>query len=308
MKEIKTVAIVGLGALGILYGHHFSGKLARENLRVIADKGRIERYRSGKIYCNGVECDFNYVAPEDRLEPADLIFVTVKYKGLAPAIKSIKNQVGESTIIVSAMNGISSEEIIGKTYGMNKIVYSVAQGMDATRVGNKLTYEHPGMLFIGDIAPGPSSDKVRVLADFFDKTGFHYEIDYNMKHRLWGKFMMNVGVNQTAAVFQCNYRGLQEEGRAREIVIEAMREVVRLAIKEGVQLSEKDVDYWMSVLDKLNPEGKPSMQQDIDAKRPSEVDLFSGKVIELGRKHGISTPVNSMLNSEILAIESIFPQ
>ncbi|GAB1477242.1 2-dehydropantoate 2-reductase [Bacillota bacterium] len=298
-NEIKTVAIIGLGALGILYGHYFSKKISKENLRIIADKGRIEKYNSEKIYCNGEICDFNFVLPEEATGPADLVLVTVKYNGLAKAIKAIGNQVGENTILISALNGISSEEIIGEAYGMDKIIYSVAQGMDATRVGNSLTYTHMGKLFFGHMDPGAPIEKVRAVADFFDRLGFPYEIDSNMKHRLWGKFMMNVGVNQTAAVYECDYGGLQKVGRPREIMIGAMEEVMVLAGKEGVELRDEDRCYWVGVLDRLNPKGKPSMQQDIEAKRPSEVELFSGTVIALGIKHNIPTPINQMLYKEI---------
>lgn len=300
MKEIKRVAIIGLGALGILYGSHLSRGMAKEDLRIVASKDRIDRYISEKVYCNGAQLDFNYISPEEIAEPADLIIITVKYKGLSAAIKDIKNQMGGDTIIMSAMNGISSEEIIGEAYGMDRIIYSVAQGMDATRVGNSLTYTHMGKLFFGHMDPGASPEKINLVAEFFDKLKFPYEIDSNMKHRLWGKFMMNVGVNQTAAVYECNYGGLQKAGRPREIMIGAMEEVMILAGKEGVELKDEDRCYWMSVLDRLNPKGKPSMQQDIEAKRPSEVELFSGTVISLGKKHNISTPINEMLYSRIV--------
>ncbi len=305
-NEIKTVAIIGLGALGILYGQHFLRNLPKENLRIVADQDRIDRYKKEKIFCNGVECDFSYITPSENCNPADLVIVTVKYGGLSKAIDYIRNQVGENTLIISALNGISSEEMLAGAFGTDRIIYSVAQGMDATRIGNELTYSHMGKLFFGDMAPGVFSDKVKIVSEFFDKTGFPYEIEVQMKHRLWGKFMMNVGVNQAAAVYECSYRGLQKPGLFRDTVIGAMKEVLLLADCEGIDLTEKDIDYWLEVLDKLNPDGMPSMQQDILAKRRSEVDLFSGTVISLGNKHNIATPVNRMLYDKIAEKERKF--
>lgn len=63
MKEIKTVAIIGLGALGILFAHHLSKNMPKENLRIIADSQRIEKYKKDQVYCNGELCSFNYTAP-----------------------------------------------------------------------------------------------------------------------------------------------------------------------------------------------------------------------------------------------------
>ncbi|NSL52519.1 ketopantoate reductase family protein [Calidifontibacillus erzurumensis] len=302
--EIKKVSMIGLGALGILFGHHLSKRMPKEDLRIVADRKRIEKYETEGVYCNDERCNFNYVAPEENCEPADLLIFTVKNSGLKDAIKAVKNHVGENTIIISALNGISSEAIIGETYGMDKLLYCVAQGMDAVKVGNKLTYENMGMLCIGDQKPGIISEKVKRVAAFFEKQNVPYEIEKDMYKKLWSKFMLNVGVNQTVAVYGSNYGDIQREGPAREMMIAAMREVITLAEKEGIMLTEDDITYWLHVLSKLSPEGKPSMAQDVEAKRLSEVDLFAGTVLELGKKHGIPTPVNKELYERIKEIES----
>ncbi|MEH7345502.1 2-dehydropantoate 2-reductase [Bacillus sp. JJ1532] len=305
MKEIKTISIIGLGALGVLFGHHLSKRMPKGNLRIIADKGRIERYRSEHVYCNEERCDFHYVTPEEHVDPADLLIFTVKNDGLTDAIQACKNHVGEHSIILSALNGITSEAIIGDAYGMDKVLYCVAQGMDAVKVGNQLTYDHMGMLCFGDRDSDEKSiEKVRAVAQFFDKKEIPYQIIPEMYKHLWSKFMLNVGVNQTVAVYGGNYGEIQRLGQARETMIAAMREVMVLSVKEGIHLTEENIEYWLNVLSKLSPEGKPSMAQDLEANRFSEVELFSGTVLALGRKHGISTPVNEKLYNRIKAIES----
>ncbi len=303
---IRTVSIIGLGALGILFGRHLSKRMPTERLRIIADRDRIRRYEQEQIYCNGEPCQFYLVPPEKAVEPADLVIFAVKYNNLADAIEVMKNQVGERTIILSLLNGISSEAMIGKTFGMDKIVYCVAQGMDAVKVGNRMTYENMGMLCIGDLEPGDASSKVRSVADFLDQMEIPYEVDAGMKKRMWGKLMLNVGVNQAVAVYESNYGGIQKDGPARDTMIAAMREVIVLSVKEGVSLTEEDLSYWLNILSQLNPEGKPSMRQDLEAGRYSEVGLFAGTILELGQKHGVPTPVNQALHEKIKLIESRF--
>jgi 2-dehydropantoate 2-reductase len=304
--EIKKVSIIGLGALGILFGSHLAKRMPKEDVRIIADRKRIDKYKEDHVYCNGEPCDFHFVAPEEPCEPADLLIFTVKYEGLHDAIQAVQRHVGKDTIILSALNGITSEGIIGQVYGMDKILYSVAQGMDAVKVGNKLTYDHLGMLCYGDQKPGMISDNVNTVAAFFDKIDFPYEIDTNMNKRLWGKFMLNVGVNQTVAVFKSNYGEVQRDGEARETMIAAMREVITLSEYEGVNLTEADLNYWLSVLATLSPEGKPSMAQDLEARRYSEVALFAGAVLEMGEQHRVPTPVNKVLYDTIKSIEDTY--
>lgn len=302
--EIRKVSIIGLGALGILFGNQMAGNMPEGDLRIIADRKRIEKYKHEKIYCNGRVCEFNYVAPEEQCEPADLLVFAVKYNGLEDAVQAAKNHVGENTIIISLLNGIASEKIIGRVYGPDKVLYCVAQGMDAVKVGNRLTYDHMGMICIGELEPGLISERVRRVADFFAGMGIPYEIDTDMYRRQWGKFMLNVGVNQAVAVYETNYGAAQREGEVRNTMISAMREVISLSEKEGVNLTEEDLNYWLGVLSRLSPEGKPSMRQDMEARRPSEVELFAGTVLELGRKHGVSTPVNKELYDKVKAVEA----
>jgi 2-dehydropantoate 2-reductase len=304
--EIKTVAVIGLGALGILFGNHLSKRMPYKNLRIIADHKRISRYQHDKLYCNGEPCDFNYLTPEEPCEPADLILFTVKYQGLKQAIQDVRNQVGEKTIILSALNGITSEEMIGETYGMEKLLYCVAQGMDAVKEANRLTYEHMGMLVFGDKEKNKKSAKVQAVKNFFQKMEVPHTIDLDMEKRLWGKFMLNVGVNQTVAVIEGNYGDIQKEGPARQRMITAMREVITLSESAGTNLTEEDLTYWLGVLDTLSPSGKPSMRQDLEARRYSEVELFAGTVINLGKKYGVETPVNQELYDTITRIESSY--
>jgi 2-dehydropantoate 2-reductase len=302
--EIKKVSIIGLGALGILFGHHLSKKLPKEDLKIIADDARIKRYESQKVYCNGERCDFNYITPDEICEPADLLIFAVKNDGLKDAITSVKHHVGKQTVIISALNGITSEAIIGEAYGLEKVLYCVAQGMDAVKVGNQLTYDHMGMLCFGEREPEIFSEKVKSVAAFFEKTGVPYEVDTNMVKRQWGKFMLNVGVNQTVAIYKGNYGEIQREGKARDMMIAAMREVIALSEKEGIHLTESDLDYWLSVLATLSPDGKPSMAQDVEAARFSEVELFAGTVLKLADKYRVSTPINKELYDRIKLIES----
>lgn len=304
--EIKTVSIVGLGALGVLFGNRISENMQKGGLRIVADGARIDRYRRDGVFCNGKRCDFHYVTPDEDCGPADLLIISVKFGDLDGALEAAKNQVGPDTVIISLLNGISSEGIIGEAFGADKVLLSVAQGMDAVKTGNRLTYKNMGMICFGAIKPGEQEERVEAVRRFFEKTGVPHEVVSDMRKKLWGKFMLNVGVNQAVAVFECDYGGIQKEGRARDAMIAAMKEVLVLSEKEGVPLTQSDLDYWLRVLDGLNPDGKPSMRQDLEAKRRSEVELFSGTVLALGKKYGIQCPVNRMLYDRIKAMESGF--
>lgn len=303
---IKKVSIIGLGALGVLFGHHLSKSMPEQDLRIVADHDRIDRYTKDKVYSNGEVCEFQYVTPHQTVEPADLLIFAVKFNDLKQAIETVRGHVDDNTIIISLLNGIASEDVIGQTYGFEKIVYCVAQGMDAVKVGNQLIYANMGMLCIGDRQPDVISDKTHAVDDFLTATMVPHTVELKMYHKLWSKFMANVGINQSLAVFGDTYKDIQREGEIRDVMIAAMREVIGLSEKEGIFLNEEDLQYWLKIVSRLGSEGKPSMRQDVEARRYSELDLFAGTVLRLGEKHHIPTPVNEMLYKKIKDIENSY--
>ncbi|MCT4634304.1 MAG: 2-dehydropantoate 2-reductase [Firmicutes bacterium] len=304
--KIKRVSIIGLGALGILYGEHFSKYMDYENLRIVADKGRINRYRSEGIFCNGEECNFNYVSPEENVDPADLIIFAVKYPNLQEAIKMVENHVGENTIILSVLNGIESEKDIAEVYGEEHNLYCIAYGMTASKVRNQVNYLNKGIIEFGELKESINSNKVGRLKDFFDLVNLPYEVNNNMEVKLWSKLMCNVGFNQTVAYHNSNNESIQKEGPEREMLIAAMEEVLTVANKEGVSLEYDELNYWLELLNGLNPEGMPSMAQDVKAKRYSEFELFSGTVVRLAAKHNIDVPVNTKFYKHFSKLEASY--
>lgn len=297
--SINSIDIVGLGALGVMYADFFTKTLGKDNVRILADKERIERYKREQITFNGKVCDFQYCDAAKESRPSELMLFAVKYGALETAMKENAHLVGENTILISVLNGIRSEEDLGREFGREKVVHCIAQKMAAMKEGNAAFCTNKGELAIG-VLDGGREEKLAALRDLFDRTGFAYSCPENMRHAMWGKLLCNVGVNQTVSLFEGTYRSVQQEGEAREMMKAAMRETILVANAEGVDLSEKDMEDWVTIIDGLDPNGEPSMRQDSKAGRKTEVVLFAGTVCELGKKHGIDTPVNDRFLEKIV--------
>lgn len=302
MKEIQSTAIIGMGALGLLYGNQIVSRLGSSGLRFIADRKRIQKYHSMEFTVNGEHRTFPMEDCETAA-PADFVIVAVKYNALPEALNTMKNCVGPDTTIISVMNGISSEQMIGERYGREKVLYSIAQGMDAMKFGSSLTYTQAGELRVGALSP-EQNNRLEAMTAFFDRAGISYTVEDDILHRLWGKFMLNVGVNQTCMAYETTYSGTLVPGEAHDTMIGAMREIIRLAHAEHVNLTEQDLDSYIDLLKTLSPDGMPSMRQDSLSHRPSEVEMFSGTVREMAKKHGLATPVNDRLYKRIREMES----
>lgn len=305
MKRINRVYVSGLGAVGCVYASliHDSGSAT---LSVIADNERITKYRDHGININGRRYDFSYITPDAEAEPADIILIAVKQHNLEESIHAIKNFINEDTIILSLLNGITSEEIIGRSCGMEKILHSFVVGTDAVRNGTTVTFKNTGKIVFGSFRGSADNQKISEVKDFFERSGIGYTVPDDIIREQWWKFMMNVGINQVSAILRAPYGVFHHTKEAQELLKMASMEVLAIAEKKGIKLTAGDIAQHLEIFKTLTPEGKTSMLQDVEAGRKTEVEIFSGAVIDMGRELEIPTPVNNMLFRMIRTIEQMY--
>ena len=303
MKEIKTVSLIGLGAIGCYMAENLVKAVGYDNFRVIADGKRKERIENEGIIINGVLNNFRVVTPEEKTNPADLVIVITKMMQLESALQDIKNQIGDNTIIMSLLNGVESEEIVANVYGEDKMLYTVTRAA-VTKVGNVVTYNPKiSCLEFGEKKNEVISERVKAISDLFNKSGIKYKIPKDMIRAIWRKFMCNVSENQSSAILGIPFGAWHSNEHANYVREAAMNEVLEIAQKLGIDLSINDILDQREVLKKINPNARTSLLQDIEAGRKTEVEMFSGTIMNLGSKLGISTPVNNLFYHMIKTLE-----
>lgn len=303
MKQIETVHIIGLGALGMLYGSVIEANLGPGHVSFVMDADRYERHRNEEYRINKEPVSFHKIKSENA-SPCDLVIVAVKYTDLDSALETMKNSVGEDTLILSVMNGISTEEIIGARYGKERVIHSVAQGMDAMHFGTELIFSRSGQIHIGITDPAMQEQLDR-LVEFLNRAGQPYIVEDDIIYRMWSKFMVNVGINQTCMIYNTDYEGVLTDSTAEYMtLVSAMREVILLANAEGVPVTEQDLKDYLDLMRSFNPKATPSMGQDRINGRRSEVELFAGTVIRMAEKHSIPVPANTFIYRRVKEIEA----
>lgn len=304
MHTIRSAALIGLGALGILFGRPMAETLPAGAFTVIAGDDRAARYRANPITSNGQPCRFSFTRPQDG-SPVDLVLVAVKATHLAAAVPDIARFVGPDTVILSVLNGITSEQTLEAAYPGHAL-WSVAIGMDATRTGRTLVYKNAGKIQFGE-KDGALTPRVQAVADFLTACGIENEPCTDILEKQWFKLTINDGLNQAAAVYGLPYGGLAQPGEAQDKMLAAMRETIAVANAEGVPLRKDSAEHWCAkALPASKPDGMPSMLQDVLAHRPTEVEEFAGVVRRLAAKHGIPVPANDFFYQRIREIEAAY--
>jgi len=302
MQKIQKVAILGAGAMGAYFASRFFDTAGFSTV-LIAKGHRLDRLKTKGLVVNGKSYVIPVIHPDKAISTVDLIIVALKHHHLEEAVQGLEKLVGDSTTIISIMNGLESEEYIGSIYGMDKVLYTISVAIDAVRQGNQTTYTKPGKHYFGEAVNTHLSQRVLRVQEAFDRAGIVYETPEDMIRMLWWKFMINVGMNQASAVMRAPYGVFQTSPEAQGLMEALMKEVIVLTDVMDVNLTNRDIEEWYSFLNVLSPQGKTSMLQDIEAGRKTEVEIFGGKVVELGKTHSVTTPVNQTVLQIIRALE-----
>lgn len=282
------VLLCGLGAIGSIYADKIS-KFANVDFRVLVDKKRLEKYKKNPTHFNNKFLDLKYILPEEKFL-ADIIIIATKNDALLDVIANLKNFVGKNTIILSLLNGVGSENLIAERYGEEKVLLSYYIGHSAIREGRNIVHDGINKIVFG--SKYDNDDNVIKVKNFFDIVGINYSIPEDIVSSLWFKFMVNVSLNQTTALYKLSVGEMKENDDAVMFFNNLLNEVEQIAIAEQVKFP---FDVKNNVLDfvySMPYESKTSMLQDVLASRKTEVEIFAGKVIELGIKHNIDTPYN----------------
>ncbi|MCL2880255.1 MAG: ketopantoate reductase family protein [Treponema sp.] len=301
--KINTVLIAGAGAIGLSVAESISNS-DPDCIRILAKGERLARYRKNGLTVNGKKLNLRFSSGAQ----ADLIIVACKFHHLDRIIEDIRPSVGRDTIILSLLNGITSEDIIGSALGRERLPLAMVLGTDAFHKDEETSYTKKGFIHFGD-ADGKNGAREEAISEFFTRTGVPFILEPDMKRKLWYKYMLNVGVNQTTAILRLPYGAIQSNGgngeisEARLLTEKAMREVICVANAMGIDLNDSDIQNTFTTMNLLSPTGYTSMCQDVLAGRKTEVEMFSLTLMELAREHRIDVPINEAFYLQLRTIE-----
>lgn len=301
--SINKVTLIGLGAMGAFLAPRLEAYLEKGNFRVMAEGERYERLKERGVTINGICHHFPLIRPDVADDPADLIIVAVKEPALNQAIRDIRRQIAEHTQILCIMNGIDSEERIAAVYGWEHVLYSYMRVSIAMKDGVTDYNPELGRIYFGEARNETLSGRVLTIKALMEAAKIPYSIEKDMIRGIWYKFMTNIGENMTCALLGVPYGAFGTSRHGNEIRRRAMLEVVKIAKKKGINLTEADMEKQEEALTRIAFGNKPSTLQDLENKRKTEVDMFAGKVVQLGMELGIDTPLNWMFYHGIKVLE-----
>jgi 2-dehydropantoate 2-reductase len=236
-------------------------------------------------------------------DPPDVVIVTVKATALPIISSALEGIVGEGCTVVSWQNGIDTElvlaERLGKKHVMRAVVNYGCILEGPAKV--KLVFHHRPH-YLQELDSGSKAIALGIC-HVLTECGLDTCHTDQIRNMVWSKTVNNACMNAVCAVTGKTMFEVINDPIVSGLVDSLLKEGVKVARANELMLGP---DYYLDCLDYIKDAGhhKPSMLQDIEAKRQTEIDYINGKIIEYGERAGVLTPYNSTLRSLVKALEA----
>ena len=303
------IVIAGAGAIGGYIG----ARLAQAGADVVlfARGPHLKAMQERGLRVQSAEGDFEVrlqVTGDLRsIGPADVIFLGVKAHGLTSLAPDLPPLFGPDTVVVSTQNGIpwwyfqgqggeleglrleriDPGGVIASTIEPRRVVGSLAYfatdlvepGVIRHNEGNRISFGEPD---------GTRSDRTRKIAEALIAAGFRCPISTRFRHEIWVKLLGNISFNPVSALTRGTLEEMVRHPDTSRLIREVMTEAEAVAAKLGIELPIS-IDQRMAGGEKAGAH-KTSMLQDLEARRPMEIEAIVGATLELGDKLGVPMP------------------
>jgi len=297
------IAIMGSGGVGGYYGGLLA--CAGHDVTFIARGAHLAAIRAHGLQIKSVHGDLT-IAPAQATDnpagvgPVELVLVTVKTTATDEAARAIRPLVGPATVVLSLQNGIDAAERIGAVVGLEHMLGG------ATWVSS--TIEAPGVIrqesqfrriVLGEL-DGRITPRAQAVYEALQSTGATVELSANIRQVLWTKFVFIAALSGVGAITRLPVGDYRHVPETRDLLVRLMREVEAIARASGIALEANVVDQALAVVDNAAPGIQSSMQRDVAAGRPSELESMIGVLGRKGRELGVPTPVADMVYAALL--------
>ena len=302
--------VVGAGAMGGVYGLNLIDagyevdfldvnldhikSVKKDGFRISGIGGQ----RVQKVNISAHENDF--------VNSADVVLFQAHTTGTKSAANSVATVLKPDGWVITLQNGIGNIEALSAVLGEERGVGCISYHSAALEDLGHVSHTNDGTTFIGELN-GAISKRVKDLAEAFKKASLSPEITADILGVIWGKFVVNCGINPLCAVTGLRSGEIARNNAAAEMQTKILEEIMAVVEAKGIKLPNNDMITYVKRLTRARYH-KPSMQQHIEAGRLTEIDALNGALVSEAKSLNISFPFNEALVNLVKAREFAMQQ
>jgi 2-dehydropantoate 2-reductase len=306
------IAIYGAGAVG----GYFGGRLAQagDDVAFLARGEHLRAIREHGLQVTSISGDFTIRPAQatdrpDDIGPVDAVLVSVKAWQVPDAALAMRPLVGPDTFVVPLQNGVEAPEqlaeVLGAEHVLGGLCRIIAQVTGPGHIRHSGAEPYIAFGELDAVRRGVrATGRAERLRDAFARAqGVTVEVSPDIRAAMWLKFLFIASMSGVGAVTRAPIGVVRRRPETRRMLEQAFEEIAAVAAALGVGLPANAVKETMTFVDTLPDDGTASMQRDIMAGRPSELETQNGAVVRLGQRTGVPVPLHRFIYQSLLPLE-----
>ncbi len=303
------IAVFGAGGIGGYFGVRLAQ--AGNDVALIARGSHLQAIQANGLFVKSATGDFHitpFIATNSPAEVGvvDLVILGVKAWDVREAAEQIRPMIGPDTGVLTLQNGVVAPTEVADVLGHDHVIVGVSPVRCFIETPGKL--KHVGginpQLTLGEI-DNRASARVDSIHAAFASNQVSVQIPDDIQSWLWLKFAGAVTLGGIGTLTRVPTGVWREIPEVRKLVQDSIHEVVAVAAANGVTLPPEGVDVIHRGIDMMPANHMTSMQEEIMACKPSELEYWNGAVVRLGKEAGVATPLNDLIYYSLLPQEKL---
>jgi 2-dehydropantoate 2-reductase len=292
------IAVIGTGGIGGPYGASLAK--AGADVTFVARGAHLAAMRENGLRIEGDRGE-THIRPAQGTDDiagigtVDVILFCVKLWDVEPAAEQLRAIIGPQTAVIPLQNGIDAAERLIRILGSEAVMGGMAfvTGTIVAPGVIRQTGSYQRMTF-GEL-DGRISKRGQRVRDLCEAAGFEGVLSSDIMVPVWEKFILLVPLSGLNALTRLPLGEWRRDPDLLALYEAALREAVAVGLAEGVRLPPDSIDETLAMMRSMPAHHTTSMGNDLLRGNRLELPWFAGKVVELGRRHGIPTPVNGFI-------------
>lgn len=300
------IAVFGSGGVG----GYFGGRLAQAGADVtfIARGEHLRAIRTDGLKVDSLNGDFvifQAKATDDVSEigEVDVVIVGVKAWQVPEAAREMKPLVGPNTAVLPLQNGVDAAPQLASELGAERVIGGLCRIVSFVVEPGHI--RHAGFtpsIVIGEL-DNRRTDRIQRIEQLFNQAGLETTIAPDIQVAMWMKFLFIASFSGVGAIANATAGVIRQDLKLRAQMLKAMEEIYALAHARGINLPPNAIETVMAGVNALPEDATSSMQRDIAAGKPSELEAQNGAVVRMARESGVDVPTHQMIYTNLKPLE-----
>jgi 2-dehydropantoate 2-reductase len=300
------LAIFGTGGAAGYFGARLAQ--AGEDVIFIARGEHLRAIQQHGLHVESVEGDVTIQPAHAASDPAeigsvDAVILGVKTFQVPESAEAMRPLIGPQTVVLPLQNGVEVSEQLAEVLGREHVLGGLASIISFIAAPGRLRHQGgPSSIALAELDNHPS-ERLERLRAAMERAGISVSVPANIQAALWSKFLFVISLGGLGAVTRAPAGILRRLPETRRLLEAAMQEVRAVALARGVPLGDSEIARAMAVIDSLPEDGTTSLQRDIMAGRPSELEAWNGAAVRLGQAADVPVPTHAFIYHALLPQE-----